>query len=118
MACSVHTLPNMSAARHQFGLTLMVNHACNLRCTYCYTGGKFNAPMPARIALAAIDRALASLATSGRLELSFFGGEPLIESARILEWMDYARSRAEADGKRVDSTSLRMALSRILMPGA
>ena len=101
MACSVHTFPDMSALRPQFGLTLMVNHACNLRCTYCYTGGKFNAPMPARIALAAINRALASLVTSGRLELSFFGGEPLIESARILEWMDYARSRAQADGKQV-----------------
>src|SRR5204862_7932050 len=46
-------------------------------------------------------RALASLVTSGRLELSFFGGEPLIESARILEWMDYAGSRAQADGKQV-----------------
>jgi len=97
----VHTLTYMNALRRHFGLTLMVNHACNLRCSYCYTGAKFSAPMPAEIALAAMNRAFASLAVAGRLDLSFFGGEPLIESARILEWQDWARNRAEADGKQV-----------------
>src|SRR5216684_114841 len=97
----MHTLNDVSAMRRHFGLTLMVNHACNLRCSYCYTGAKFSAPMPTEIALAAMSRSFASLEASGRLDLGFFGGEPLIESARILEWQDWARSRAEADGKRV-----------------
>ena len=97
----MHTVTAMSPVRQHFGLTLMVNHACNLRCTYCYTGAKFNAPMPTKIALAAISRAFASIATSGQLHLSFFGGEPLLESARILEWMDRARRLAQADGKHV-----------------
>jgi uncharacterized protein len=91
----------MSAVRGQFGLTLMVSHACNLRCAYCYTGAKFNSHMPAEIGLAAIHRAFASLASGGRLDLSFFGGEPLIESARILDWMHLSRNCAEAQGKQV-----------------
>src|SRR5690349_3802557 len=84
----------MDALLQRFGLTLMVNHACNLRCNYCYTGAKFSAPMKAEIGTAAIERALRSLRPGGRLDLSFFGGEPLLESARILGWMAHAQARA------------------------
>jgi sulfatase maturation enzyme AslB (radical SAM superfamily) len=82
----------MRDKRSWFSLTLMVSHACNLRCRYCYTGRKFDRPMPSAIGAAAIECALQSLAAGGLLELAFFGGEPLLESARILEWMDYGRS--------------------------
>lgn len=91
----------MRATRTRFGLTLMVNHACNLRCRYCYTGAKFSAPMPTPIAQAAIDRAFTSLGADGQLDLSFFGGEPLLESGHILEWMSYARSRAHDTRRRI-----------------
>jgi sulfatase maturation enzyme AslB (radical SAM superfamily) len=64
----------MSRYQH-FGLVLMVNHACNLRCDYCYTGAKFSRRMSRSIAEKAIDRALDSLETGGTLELGFFGGE-------------------------------------------
>jgi uncharacterized protein len=77
-----------------FGLTLMVNHACNLRCTYCYTGEKLRRPMSLDIGCKAIDRAVNSFIPGGTLELGFFGGEPLIEADSILELMDYARRRA------------------------
>jgi uncharacterized protein len=97
----MQTLEGMDATRQQFGLTLMVNHQCNLRCSYCYTGAKFSFPMPKEIATTAINRALASLAPAGHLNLSFFGGEPLLESVRILEWMDFARTRARAEAKQV-----------------
>lgn len=73
-----------------FSLTLMVNHACNLRCKYCYTGSKFNHAMPGGLGDQAIRRALASTKTGGRLDLGFFGGEPLIEAQRIREWIQYA----------------------------
>ena len=69
----------------RFGLTLVVNHACNLRCTYCYTGLKFRRPLPAAFGQRAIDRAFRSLSHSGTLDLAFFGGEPLIEAELILE---------------------------------
>src|SRR5882724_11387596 len=91
----------MNETRRRFGLTLMVNHACNLRCTYCYTGAKFSSAMPAEIAIASIDRAFASLGHGGQLDLSFFGGEPLLESARIFDWMAYSRNQAQVGGKEV-----------------
>jgi uncharacterized protein len=91
----------MIGMRQEFGLTLMVNHACNLRCTYCYTGAKLSSPMTKEVAEAAIDRGLASLRTGGHFDVGFFGGEPLLESARMREWMHYARDRAQGEGKEV-----------------
>ena len=82
----------------RFGLTLMVNHACNLRCAYCYTGAKFSRPMPDAVARRAIDRAVASVAPGGALELGFFGGEPLLEAPRMSEWLGHARDRADEAG--------------------
>jgi len=81
-----------------FGLVLMVNHACNLRCTYCYNGRKFNRCMPLGIALKALDRAVRSLAAGGTLELGFFGGEPLLEAGLIRQVLHHARLRAASDG--------------------
>ena len=91
----------MNNLHEEFGLTLMVNHACNLRCTYCYTGAKFSSPMAWETGVAAIGRALSSLAPGGRLGLGFFGGEPLIEAGRIGDWMAHARAEAGRAGKRV-----------------
>lgn len=83
----------------RFGLVLMVNHACNLRCTYCYTGLKFARAMPEKVAQHSIERALTSLHPGGTLELSFFGGEPLLEAALIGSTIDYARRRCVESGK-------------------
>ena len=91
----------MNTLHEEFGLTLMVNHACNLRCSYCYTGAKFSSPMAWKTGEAAIGRALHSLAPGGRLGLGFFGGEPLLEAGRILEWMAFARAETAKTGKRV-----------------
>src|SRR5258708_32791343 len=91
----------MNAPLRRFGLTLVVNHACNLRCSYCYTGAKFGSPMPWTTGATAIERAFRSLVPDGQLDLGFFGGEPLLESARILEWMGHSRSYARNSGKRV-----------------
>jgi len=85
----------------QFGLTLVVNHACNLRCTYCYTGEKKRRPLPFDTGRKAIDRALQSLSPKGALELAFFGGEPLIEAELILHLVDYARSQTAGQGVRL-----------------
>lgn len=84
-----------------FGLTLVVNHACNLRCTYCYTGAKVHSPMPPALGEQAIRRALASLEPGGTLQIGFFGGEPLLEADAILGWMNFARESARQAGKTV-----------------
>jgi uncharacterized protein len=91
----------MQAPYPIFGLTLMVNHACNLRCSYCYTGRKFSSPMPAEVGRAAIRRGFQSLAPAGQLHLSFFGGEPLLETESIQDWMNFARDLATDSGKGI-----------------
>ncbi len=80
----------------RFGLTLMVTHACNLRCAYCYTGEKLNRAMPVEIGRRAIERAIASIEPGGALDLGFFGGEPLIEATRIQSLIEFAHTCAAA----------------------
>ena len=45
-----------------FALTLVVNHACNLRCSYCYTGEKIRRPMSPEMGRKSIDRAITAIA--------------------------------------------------------
>ena len=84
-----------------FGITLMLTHACNLRCTYCYTGAKINCAMPLAVGQKAINRAAASVHTGGTLEIAFFGGEPLLESKLLLALVAHARQQAHARGLRL-----------------
>jgi uncharacterized protein len=81
-----------------FHLVLMVTHACNLRCDYCYAGYKFSRSMPAEIGRAAILRALRSTNEGGSLELGFFGGEPLLRAAAIADLINFAAERSRNSG--------------------
>lgn len=80
----------------RFGLVLMLTHACNLRCRYCYTGEKFIRIMTESIGRKAIDRAIASMNPGGTLELGFFGGEPLLEAELLAVLVAYAREQIAA----------------------
>jgi uncharacterized protein len=51
--------------------------------------------MPFKVATHSIERAIASLTPAGTLELSFFGGEPLLEAELISEVIDFARCQCE-----------------------
>lgn len=82
----------------RFGLVLAVTHACNLRCTYCYAGEKYRRRMPAAIGRRAIERATKSLSPGGELELSFFGGEPLLEAGLIASLIEFARESTSTSG--------------------
>lgn len=84
-----------------FHLILMVNHACNLRCAYCYTGRKFHRPMPRRMGRRAIARAFRTIRPGGQLELGFFGGEPLLEAEAILDWVQFAETCADRQKKHL-----------------
>jgi uncharacterized protein len=68
-------------------LSLFVEHQCNLRCSYCYTGEKFNR----RMSRETMERAVAlALATPGpELDVSFFGGEPLIHLDFLRECVEH-----------------------------
>jgi uncharacterized protein len=58
--------------------------------------------MTFEIGAAAIVRAFESLGPGGRLNLGFFGGEPMLEAERILEWMNWARDESQRSGKPIN----------------
>jgi uncharacterized protein len=71
-------------------LTLFLDHACNLRCTYCYNGDKFTRRMERDTMAKAI--ALALEQRPRHLDLSFFGGEPLMHVDLMREAMQLAEA--------------------------
>jgi uncharacterized protein len=80
----------------RFSLSLMVTHACNLRCDYCYTGRKSDTAMDAATGRAAISRAVRSIEKGGSLELGFFGGEPLLAADLIVDLIEFAKQQCRA----------------------
>lgn len=84
----------------EYRLTLMVTHDCNMRCSYCYVGGKSRRSMDERVGRRAIERALASLEPGGTLDLGFFGGEPMLEAALVARLAEYARQTAAKHAAR------------------
>ena len=83
-----------------FDLTLMVNHMCNLRCSYCYTGAKEHRPMELTTGLHAIDCGVNSVKPGGEFHLGFFGGEPLLESDAILRFVSHAQKQSADCGQQ------------------
>lgn len=76
---------------------LVLTHACNLACAYCYTGEKKRVRMLETVAMQATELAIATArAAQAKLQLTFFGGEPLLEAELLLEIA--ARARSIADG--------------------
>jgi uncharacterized protein len=69
-------------------VTLVLTHDCNLGCAYCYAGAKFQRRMTSETASRAV--ALAFADGAPRVQISFFGGEPL------LAWDELVRSATEA----------------------
>lgn len=76
--------------------TFHLTHNCNIRCSYCFTGEKFGAGMTAAIADRAVDFALGLARERGfpRLDVVFFGGEPLLRRDLLLRIADDFRARA------------------------
>lgn len=65
--------------------TFHLTHHCNLRCSYCYTGEKRSVAMSYTTidqAIVFIEKELDRLKTN-KLQITFFGGEPLIEQEKI-----------------------------------
>ena len=83
---------------NRFSLVLMVTHSCNLRCSYCYSGGKIQRSMDSAIAFKAVDRGVNSIIDGGVFELSFFGGEPLLEVDLLSDIIKYAERLTRSKG--------------------
>lgn len=64
-------------------LYLLLSQSCNLGCIYCLNGRKTykkdaNLKMKEEVAYKSVERCLDSLSAGGKLEVVFFGGEPLL----------------------------------------
>lgn len=79
-------------------LTLFLTHQCNLRCSYCYVHEKRATKMPLEIGRKAIDLALQI--AKDRLQISFFGGEPLLEWDLLTAFHEYGKERTAERGVR------------------
>lgn len=82
--------PTPSGRKGRITLYLLVTEACNLRCTYCLNGAETYdrrgpGSLSAGVAVRAVETCLAELAPGGRLEVAFFGGEPLLQWPRVKE---------------------------------
>lgn len=86
-------------------LSLAVAQKCNLGCTYCYAeGGGFGGPdtsMQTATALASVDLLFADVAPGERVNLSFLGGEPMMNRPVIRAATERARMVAEDRGAEV-----------------
>ncbi len=71
-------------------LTLILTHNCNLRCRYCYAGEARCSSMTKDVAAKAMEMALSP--PPEKLQLGFFGGEPLLEWENL---KDFTRSMQE-----------------------
>jgi len=80
-------------------LTLFLDHQCDLRCTYCYNGEKFAAPMPPALAKAAVDLVLAH--HPPLVQVGFFGGEPLLRLPLVQDVARYVRERTAGQERPV-----------------
>jgi len=89
-------------------LCLNIAHDCNIRCGYCfastgdYHGGR--KLMSFSVASKAIDFLLDTSGSRKRLEVDFFGGEPLMNFEVVKETVLYARAREKEYGKRTGFT--------------
>ncbi|MDD5067162.1 MAG: radical SAM protein [bacterium] len=80
-------------------LILLATHDCTLRCGYCRVK-KFRAAMSTRVLYRAID--LLFRFNRKKVQLQFFGGEPLLEFGLIKKGTAYAEKQAKRIGKQVD----------------
>lgn len=77
---------------------LVLTHQCNLACSYCYAGEKFNRHMSD----STLGEGLKMLFSGpGDLELSFFGGEPLLRFSQMVKASRWARKTADRLGRRL-----------------
>lgn len=82
-----------------YALSLAIAQKCNMGCTYCYADqGDFGGPsknMSIETAFKSIDLLLKNCPENGTVQLTFLGGEPLINRKAIREAVSYAETKAK-----------------------
>jgi len=89
-------------------LCLNLAHECNMRCSYCFAGqGEYGGErglMPLDVAQKAVDFLLEKSGPLKRLEIDFFGGEPLLNFSVLKDTVLYGKERAQRAGKEIRFT--------------
>lgn len=86
-------------------ITLLILQDCNLRCSYCYAdGGEYNnkGVMSLKTAQNAIDYLFKNSNNRKKVNITFFGGEPLIEFFKIKKLVEYSKQLAKKYEKEVN----------------
>ena len=90
-------------------LVLNVTNSCNLACRYCYEYGddrlakaETASVMNEEVARQSVDLLFAQSKKNQRLQLTFFGGETLLNFKVIHPTVAYARKRAAEEGQFID----------------
>ena len=73
--------------------TISLTHDCNLNCSYCYSGKKFNRKISLDTAKRAVDLIFEKTKIGEELTIGFFGGEPILEFNLIKELTKYIRKK-------------------------
>jgi uncharacterized protein len=81
--------------------TLLITQACNLACEYCYVGKRAGS-MPLPTLRKAIDFAFEHTPREERIDVGFFGGEPLLEFDLIKAGTDLIERHPLYDADRVE----------------
>lgn len=74
---------------------LIVTNRCNLNCSYCYEKNKSNEKMSKQVVIGILDSIIESSQPKGKIDLSFHGGEPLLE----FELIKFATKYLKEGGK-------------------
>lgn len=89
-------------------LCLHVAHDCNMRCRYCFAdGGPFGGErglMSLETGYRALELLLKESGGRPRIEVDFFGGEPLLNFGVVRELVAYGKEKAAAAGKKISFT--------------
>ena len=80
--------------------TLSITQICNLACTYCYID-KEKSTMPLTVADRVVDFIYQNTPIQERLDIGFFGGEPLLEFDLLKQIVDKIQDHKSFDPGRV-----------------
>lgn len=88
-------------------IALLLAQECNMRCVYCYgDGGSYGGKgmMSEETALRAVDWLIVNSGSAEKLNISFFGGEPLLNFPVMKKTVPYARERAAQRNQQIAFT--------------
>jgi uncharacterized protein len=89
---------------HPRRIQMLMAQGCNLGCRYCYAwrngSNQKGTLMPWAIAKASVDHLVANSGKRTDLQVTFFGGEPLLNYPVIRQVVEYCRSLEASSDKR------------------